>query len=236
MMDTNYIFFNPREWTLFQGGHGNAKCERFFADNPIGDGLTEMVSMSNFGNWYTRIGKMMHLEKDTVYHFVFWLNGGENDAETEVCNFVMVYLDEDGTEVSQLEWEQRCVYRLNRSYIKPVKRYRGWELYDISFETDGRENVLLCFEADKAPMAVMHADTVESYGGLEDEVDVFADRRPQRHNIVFSDGWPSDMWYSTDRLRKESPGIGSKYPKGGFGVEIKYPGCSIPHFPEGVSR
>lgn len=202
MMDANYIFFKPREWTLFQAERGNAKYERFFADNPVGDTLAEMVTMSNFGSWYTRIGTRMRLDRDTKYHFVFWLNGGENDAETEVCNLVLLYLDDIKAEVSQTEWEQRCTYKLNRSYIKPVKHYRGWELYDIVFETGDQENVLMCFEADKAPMTVMHAEPVENYSDLEDEEDKYAARRPQRHNMVFSDGWPKNSWYSTEALRR----------------------------------
>ena len=203
MMDANYIFFKPREWTIFQAERGNARYDRFFGDNPIGDGLVEMVTMSNFGNWYTRIGKRVHLEKDTTYHFVFWLNGGENDAETEVCNLVLLYLDDLNAEVTEKEWGERCTYKLNRSYIKPVKRYRGWELYDIAFETGEQEDMLICFEADKAPMALMQADSVESYSGLEDEEDEFAAKRPQRHNMVFSDGWPTNTWFSTDTFREE---------------------------------
>ena len=63
--------------------------------------------------------------------------------------------------------------------------------------------MLICFEADKAPMALMQADSVESYSGQEDEEDEFAAKRPQRHNMVFSDGWPTNTWYSTDTFREE---------------------------------
>ena len=199
-MDANYIFFNPREWFLIQGEGGNARYDRFFADHPVRGGMTEMVEMSNFGNRYTRIGRILHLEKDTTYHFVFWLNGGENDAGTEVCNLLVFCMDDADAELSRDDWERRYIYRLNRSYIKPVKRCRGWELYDIPFRTGERENVLLCFEVDKAPMAIVHADSVESYGDLEDWVDEFAAKRPQRHNIVFAEGWPSNAWYSTEAL------------------------------------
>ncbi len=201
MADKNYIFFNPREWTLIQGGHGNARYERFFADNPVRGGMTEMVEMSNFGNCYTRIGRRVHLQKHTMYHFVFWLNGGENDARTEVCNLLVLNLDNMDAEVSQYEWDHRSIYKLNRSYINPLKHCRGWELYDICFQTGEQENVLLCFEMDKAPTAVIQAEAVESYDDLEDEFDELAAYRPQRHNIVFTDGWPINSWYSTEALR-----------------------------------
>ena len=61
-----------------------------------------------------------------------------------------------------------------------------------------QENVLLCFEMDKAPTAVIQAEAVESYDDLEDELDKLAAYRPQRHNIVFTDGWPINSWYSTE--------------------------------------
>lgn len=202
MMDKNYIFFNPREWNLHQDEYGCRDCQRFYGDNPIRDGLTEIVTLSNFGNHYVKVDTRLHLEKNTEYHFVFWLNGGENDARTEVCNLLLLSA-EDMEERSQSDWYNCSVYRLNRAYIKPVKRYRGWELYDIPFETGDKEWVWLCFEADKAPVAVIHADPVETYDDLENEEDEFADMRPQRHNIVFTDGWPADSWYATDKLRQK---------------------------------
>lgn len=206
-MDKNYIFFNPREWNLHQDEYGYRDCQRFYADNPIRDGLTEMVAMSNFGNHYVKIETRLRLEKEREYHFVFWLNGGENDARTEVCNLLLLPAYDMEGEVSRSEWYNCRVYRLNRSFIKPVKRYRGWELYDIPFETGDKECVWLYFEADKAPMAVVHAEPVESYDDLEDEEDEFADMRPQRHNIVFTDGWPTDSWYATDELRQKKEEI-----------------------------
>jgi len=52
-------------------------------------------------------------------------------------------------------------------------------------------------------MAVQPAKAPEEYADLEDVVDEFEELRPQRHNIVFEDGWPATGWYSTRELRKQ---------------------------------
>jgi len=49
----------------------------------------------------------------------------------------------------------------------------------------------------------MHAADQEEYADLEDVLDEFEGKRPQRHNIVMSDGWPTDSWYSTKNLRHQ---------------------------------
>ncbi|NLC18623.1 MAG: hypothetical protein GX757_05275 [Clostridiales bacterium] len=52
-------------------------------------------------------------------------------------------------------------------------------------------------------MAVQPAKAPEEYADLEDVVDEFEELRPQRHNIVFEDGWPATGWYSTRELRRQ---------------------------------
>ena len=46
-------------------------------------------------------------------------------------------------------------------------------------------------------------------------MDEFESERPQRHNIVFADGWPTNEWYSTRALREKhnSPGKAHDAPK-----------------------
>ena len=51
-------------------------------------------------------------------------------------------------------------------------------------------------------MTVLSAKPAEAYADLPDSVDEFESERPQRHNIVFADGWPTNTWYSTRELRK----------------------------------
>ena len=51
-------------------------------------------------------------------------------------------------------------------------------------------NTVLSFIAGNAPMAVKPAKELSAYDDWADEPDEFAAVRPQRHNLVFEDGWP----------------------------------------------
>lgn len=163
----------------------------------------------------------MMLEKNTDYSFCFWLNGGENDRGDEVCQLRVVF---DGNH------DDCLIYKLNRGYIKPLKKYKGWELYDITFNTADSDLTQLKFVAQTAYMAVQPAKAPEEYADLEDVVDEFENQRPQRHNIVFEDGWPANGWYSTKELRKQreaelnKANFGKSYSFGfgsGFGKQFK---------------
>lgn len=70
--------------------------------------------------------------------------------------------------------------------------------------TDDHEYTQLRFTAQRAPMAVMPAKEPSFYAELEDKTDELADKRPQRHNIIFEDGWPTNTWYSTAALTREN--------------------------------
>ena len=59
------------------------------------------------------------------------------------------------------------------------------------------------FVSGYAPMAVKQARELSAYEGWEDEPDEFAKQRPQRHNLVFEDGWPSINMYGGDRYSTE---------------------------------
>lgn len=91
---------------------------------------------------------MNQLRPNTEYHFVFWLNGGENDCSDETCTFEVLFTD-NSMRTSESDWEQRLCYKLNRSYIKPLKRYKGWELYDIPFNTNERKYTQLRFASQR---------------------------------------------------------------------------------------
>jgi hypothetical protein len=89
------------------------------------------------------------------------------------------------------------VFRLNRQYIKPDKYNGGWYRYKIPFnvgDTDGEEvPVTLQFCAMDAHCAIM--PDKQEFAQLPDEEQ--PDKRiPQRHNIVFTDGWPRDSKWS----------------------------------------
>ena len=222
----NYLTINPRDWYpdmedpntrdgAMNGNRtqGSIAWDRFIMDNPLAEvvdtapRMVEVLSVGTF-DWHrlTRVAVVLELAPDTEYQLVFWLNGGENDRSDETCNLELLYLTEDKS-----QYTNRLCYRLNRSYIKPLKKYKGWEYYMLPFSTDSTGFIKLRLVADRAPMAVMAAEAPEVYADLQDEPDVFAGQRPQRHNIIFEDGWPTDKWYATKALTGE--GLSST-PKG----------------------
>lgn len=62
----------------------------------------------------------------------------------------------------------------------------------------------LAFIVGVAPMAVKPAKELEFYTDWEDTPDEFANERPQRHNLVFADGWPSISQYGGDKYSTEA--------------------------------
>lgn len=210
----NYIYFNPRKWSFeqtqtntqfpFGNGFPQPDCfeqsvgERSF----INDFDGSLVECLMFGDWDTpcvrAVSNSLSLMPETEYSFVFWLNGGENDRNSEVCRL----------EISFAQDPDDCYsYKLNRGFIKPLLHKQGWELYSIPFVTPatGGDTVEanFAFVSGYAPMAVKQAKALSAYEGWEDEPDEFAKQRPQRHNLVFEDGWPSINMYGGDRYSTE---------------------------------
>ena len=227
----NYIFFNPRNWSFdqmqnnnqnsFGYGRNNGFSQSFPAErsfiNDFGGGLVESLLFGDWNTSYARaVSKELSLLPDTEYCFVFWLNGGENDKNSEICRLQIAFGG---------NWEDCYTYKLNRNYIKPVLHKDGWELYSIPFRTP-KENELpllssgpaatssvfdgktvythLAFVAGNAPMALKPAKELEHYADWEDAPDEFASERPQRHNLVFADGWPSISQYGGDKYSTEA--------------------------------
>lgn len=186
------LYFEPRTWSF------NKDCEhnvggRSFMVGPDGM-MAESYMLGDWGyNWTEIVSKTLLLPKNRDCSFTFWLNGGENDRNDEVCRFEVV-LNND--------YEQRLTYNLNRNYIPPVKKLNGWELYEIPFRTQDNEYTQLRFVAQKAYMTVMSAKDATAYEGMADSADPFEGERPQRHNIVFNDGFPADKWYGTQNLQQ----------------------------------
>lgn len=181
---SKYIFFNAREWKP------SKDCEktvatRSFISSPFG-GLTEAYTVGDWSwNWSQIETKDMTLEKNTDYEFVFWLNGGENDQNQEICRFEIVF-DNDH--------ENRYIYNLNRNFIKYIRHYKGWYLYSIPFNTGDACYTKFRFVAQRAYSTLMKAQPVESYNNLPE--DIPPKGIPQRHNIIFSEGWPRNSWWS----------------------------------------
>lgn len=210
MDNTNYITISPKEWRRNPDGGSKTVCDRFMISNPLAGVIPSapsMVEVLSVGAWdwgcISHVTNGFHtLESNTEYHLVFWLNGGENDRSDEICQLQILFTDDNVT-ASVKEFDTGLRYRLNRAYIKPLKKYRGWEYYDIPFTTTQARYTLFQFVADRAPMALMSAEKPEVYKDLQDVVDPYEKQRPQRHNIFFEDGWPSDnRWYSTENLSR----------------------------------
>lgn len=194
----NRLYFNARDWSFNKDCKNNVG-NRSFMQGPDGK-LAEAYTIGDWRyNWTEIVTKQLILPKNTTHTFTFWLNGGENDNNDEVCRFVVVYNN---------DCENCYTYNLNRNFIKPLKKVNGWELYEIPFITGDNEYTQLRFAAMRAYMTVMTAKSKEEYADLPDSVDEFESERPQRHNIVFADGWPTNEWYSTRALRKKHNSAG----------------------------
>lgn len=216
----NRLFFNAREWNF------NPDCDknvgnRSFMQAPDGT-LSEAFMIGDWGyNWTEIVSNTLTLPKNTLHTFTFWLNGGENDNNNEVCRFEIVFHDD--YRVRLADYERRFTYNLNRNFIKPVKKVNGWELYEIPFRTGDNEHTQLRFVAQRAYMTVLGAKSAEYYADLPDTADEFEEYRPQRHNIVFNDGWPTNTWYSTRELKKRYGGHADSAKPQEMLAEIKNP-------------
>ncbi len=188
----NKLYFEAREWSFNKDCNHNVG-NRSFMQGPDGI-ISEAFMIGDWGwNWTEIVSRTLILPKNTLNTFTFWLNGGENDNNNEICRFEVIFNN---------DYEGRYSYNLNRNFIRPLKRVNGWELYEIPFRTGDNEYTQLRFVSQRAYMTVLNAKDVCEYAGLPDSVDEFAEYRPQRHNIVFADGWPTNTWYSTQKLRQ----------------------------------
>lgn len=188
----NRLFFNAREWSFNKDCQKNVGS-RSFMQGPDGI-ISEAFTIGDWGyNWSEIVTKSLILPKHTLHTFTFWLNGGENDNNNEVCRLEIIFNN---------DYENRYTYNLNRNFIKPLKKCRGWELYEIPFITADNEYTQLRFVAQRAYMTVLNAKPASEYADLPEILDEFEGERPQRHNIVFDDGFPMNTWYSTKALRE----------------------------------
>lgn len=179
------VFFNARDWVADKKTCPNTVASRSFISNPFGD-LAESYTVGDWSWAWSQIEtKDMVLEKNTDYRFVFWLNGGENDQNNETCVLEIMF-DND--------YENRYSYKLNRSFIKYEKYYKGWYLYSIPFNTGDACYTKLRFISQRAYATILPAEDVDSYADLPEDAPIVG--VPQRHNIIFGEGYPRDSWWS----------------------------------------
>lgn len=197
---SNKLYFNAREWFPIPNCP-DQKADRTFI-NDFDGGLVEIYMLGDWQwHWSEISSNPLTLEKNTRYTFTFWLNGGENDCNNEVCELRILFND---NAMEPVDRETEFVYKLNRNFIKPIKRYKGWELYEIPFTTQENIYTRLKFAVMRAYTSIMPALDKEAYAELADEPDEFDGIRPQRHNIIFADGWPAgySSWFSTQSLKR----------------------------------
>lgn len=180
--DIQKIYFDAREWSFSKEFAETNKGERTFITSFDGS----LVEAYSLGSWsddeISEIStKQLILKKNTRHIFTFWLNGGENQYQTEVCNLQIIFNNDN---------ENKRIYKLNRNLIKPVKYHKGWLLFEIPFVTEDNEFTQLKFTVKGAVMTVIPADDKEKYMGLSDDIQ---QAYPMRYNISFKNGYPDEI-------------------------------------------
>lgn len=205
-----FILFDPRKWYPNPDTANMNRCERYMYQSPDGS-MSEIYTLGDWnGHWSEIRSRFITVDPETEYTFVFWLNGGENDRNNEVCRMVAVYTDTPEQHIPDEDWQQNYIYKLNRGGVKYLKTIDGWYLFAIRLPKPDKKYLELRFIAQSAPMALRAAEEPHVYLNLEDKPDEFAAMRPQRHNIFFAEGWPADdgkghgHWYSTGYLRRKA--------------------------------
>lgn len=202
-----YILFDPRKWYPNPDTANMNRCERYMYQYPDGK-MGEIFSLGDWnGHWSEIRSRFIPVDPETSYTFVFWLNGGENDRYNEVCRMIAVYTDAEQQKIPDEDWSQNYIYKLNRGGVKPLKTVDGWYLFAIDLPKPDKKLLELRFVAQSAPMALRAAEEPSAYDDLEDRPDEFEGQRPQRHNIVFADGFPADdgkCWYATGYLKRKA--------------------------------
>ena len=196
------LFFEPRSWKPAKDVESTVSS-RSFISNPFGEGLIEAYTIGDWNwNWSVIETADMTLEKNTDYEFIFWLNGGENEPANEVCKLEVIF-DND--------YEDRYTYNLNRDFIRYEKHFKGWYLYRIPFNTGNACYTKLQLIAMRAYTTFIKAEDPESYIGLPAGVPPVG--VPQRHNIVFKDGFPANASWSYRALGEKALNNNTHTPK-----------------------
>jgi len=184
--------FEPRKWNVIKNEKTANNAERSVVTNPAG-GMSEVLMVGDWTwDWSFTTSPLFTLKKNTDYVFTFWLNGGENEQNTENCQFRIH---------NNSLWDDYnpFTYKLNRQYIKHTKHVAGWYRYDIPFNTgdgDGDGDIIIKqfqFISQYAHSAFM--PHLPAFDALPDEP-LPDPRIPQRHNIKFAGGYPRDSHWS----------------------------------------
>lgn len=161
MDNENKLFFVPSEWSFNNDCANNVgkRCLVFDIDENLVDGFT-------IGNWqwdWTEITTdQLLLKKNEDYTFTFFIKGGENDRNDEVCQLQILF-DND--------YENKEIFKLNRNYIKPYKKHNGWKLYEITFNTGNHDFTQFRFVVMGAITSIIPSEEKEKYTFLTDDIE-----------------------------------------------------------------
>lgn len=135
--DDTKIYFNAREWSVCS--ESSSSAERTFVTD-FENNLSEAYCVGNKSERVTEIAtKQLALKPNTRYEFYFW---AKLDLKYDsMCQLQIIY---NG------DFENKRVYILSNSNIKPVKITDGWRLYKIPFITEDNENTQLRFHVKSA--------------------------------------------------------------------------------------
>ena len=169
----NKLYFVPEAW------YPNPECPKNSAAiEAVKDFDGSDVQGFVLGNWLWDRSEIMtcceEMRRRQDYSITFWLSGGENDRWDEVCEF-QVIRNED--------YEQREVFKLNRSNTIPLKRYNGWRLYELTFNTGNASEIELRFSVTGAVTKVIPALDAESYEHIVSEPEPEYKPVSKRRNI-----------------------------------------------------
>ncbi len=180
--EVNKLYFDAREWSFSKEFSETNKGERTFITS-FDDSLVEAYTFGSWEDEYSEItSKQLILKQNSEYLFTFWLNGGENAQQNEICNLQIIFNNDN---------ENKRIYKLNRNMIKPVKYHKGWFLFEIPFSTENNEFTQLKFTVKGAVMTVIPATDREDYVNLSNDIQQTC--YPMRYNIYFRNGYPEDV-------------------------------------------
>ncbi len=158
--DDTKIYFNAREWSVCSETSSSAAERTFVTD--FENNLSEAFCVGNKSEKVTEIAtKQLALKPNTKYEFYFW---AKMDLKYDsMCQLQIIY---DG------DFENKRVYILSNSNIKPVKITDGWRLYKIPFITEDNENTQLKFFVKAAKCTFVPGKEEVYYKNLPNDDDV----------------------------------------------------------------
>ena len=192
-IDMNTILFKARDWKCVKN------AERSMITGFASD-MTEVITLGSWDKENAGEATLFTIPEAGENRLVFWLNGGENEDKDEKCKLQIIPTDSELGEISQAEEEAKFSFNLNRNFVRPIKKYKGWNLYSIPFSSD-KEYAVLRFVSLGAYTTIADAKDPSEYTGMKNVTDRYAQYRPLRHNIVFEDGWDNDEEYATRYLK-----------------------------------